>query len=104
MPGRVHPGPSAGARRSVAAGRAQDRPYTVKPCLLPGFEVGYPDCLRGETNAPVVWVSWHEARAFCDWLTRCWRMEGRLPRDCRVELPSEPEWEKAARSGLKLPR
>ncbi len=38
---------------------------------------------------PVVQVSWHDAMAFCDWLSK---VSGR-----KVTLPSEPEWEKAAR-------
>ena len=38
---------------------------------------------------PVVQVSWHDAIAFCDWLSK---VSGR-----KVTLPSEPEWEKAAR-------
>lgn len=46
-----------------------------------------------DPEQPVVAVSWFDAVAFCDWLTE---VEGR-----RVRLPSEAEWECAARGGVE---
>ncbi|MCS6863414.1 MAG: formylglycine-generating enzyme family protein, partial [Abditibacteriales bacterium] len=51
--------------------------------------------IRGKHNHPVTQVDWHDALAFCDWLSEVSGL--------RVQLPSEAEWEKAARGGLMIP-
>ncbi len=50
-----------------------------------------------KANCPVAAVSWHDARAYCAWLTEAWRAQGAIAAEEAVRLPSEAEWEKAAR-------
>ncbi|HEX7182163.1 MAG TPA: SUMF1/EgtB/PvdO family nonheme iron enzyme [Thermoanaerobaculia bacterium] len=51
----------------------------------------------GLPNHPVTWVNWHDAVAFCQWLVKYWRKRRIVKPGWMVQLPSEAEWEKAAR-------
>lgn len=51
-----------------------------------------------DLDHPVVMVSWYEARAYCRWLTEEARGRRFIDSDTCLALPSEAEWEIAARN------
>ena len=66
----------------AATGRGWVSPARDDPALL---------------NAPATDLTWRDAMACCAWLTETWRGEGRIGPQAVVRLPTEAEWERAAR-------
>ena len=85
---------------SLEAFKIGKYPVTVEQWQRFVAQTGYacdPKSLEGDANRPTVYVSWHDARAYCEWLTGEWRKTGRIAADEIVRLPSEAEREKASR-------
>lgn len=50
-------------------------------------------------NQPVIGVSWYEACAYAVWLTETLKAQNKISGEEIIRLPTEAEWEKAARGG-----
>jgi formylglycine-generating enzyme required for sulfatase activity len=68
----------------------------VTDAYLSDWKLGAPPA--GASSLPVTSVSWHAASAYCQWLSR--RVQSTLP-GFAARLPSEAEWEWAARGGIR---
>ncbi|KAF2164074.1 hypothetical protein M409DRAFT_37122 [Zasmidium cellare ATCC 36951] len=51
-------------------------------------------------NVPATDLTWFDAQAYCAWLTQKWHESGKIQPNEEVRLPTEPEWERAARGDI----
>jgi formylglycine-generating enzyme required for sulfatase activity len=58
-----------------------------------------PSRVKGSLYLPVDWVTWYQAMAYCQRLTRLERKSKAIPPGYEFRLPTEAEWEYGARAG-----
>jgi hypothetical protein len=85
--------PVAGTEVLFCAWETRVQDYAAYAQANPGVDGSWrnPGFTQGDTH-PVVNVSWNDAKAFCEWLTRSERAGGKIGPEQSYRLPGDCEW------------
>jgi formylglycine-generating enzyme required for sulfatase activity len=93
MGGRNETPPEAGVRLSSFS--ISTVPVTRGLYRL--FDPDHPTNSTGRPDEPATQITWYEARLFCAWATHHLARMGEIDKTERIDLPTEYQWEYAAR-------
>ena len=68
-------------------------------CVMSSHDPSFDEYLAGRQDLPVVSITWHEAAAYCEILSKVESERDLIPSGSRYRLPLESEWEYVASGG-----
>jgi len=94
--------PVKGTEVSFCIWETRVKDYAAYAAANAGVDESWKNFGRGfkqEDTHPVVKVSWNEAQAFCEWLTKKELAEGKIKPGQKYRLPTDAEWSVAVGLG-----
>jgi formylglycine-generating enzyme required for sulfatase activity len=92
VPIKITGGPTDGKKVLFSIWETRRIDYEAYSKDVSGVDNEWKSAAGNETLHPVVNVSWEDATAFCAWLTRKERAEGKIGPKDEYRLPSDHEW------------